>query len=101
MKQTRSKFGNWFRNSITARMLIVGFLLLVLLIPLQFVKSLIQERALRQSEVVNEINEKWGNDVILSGPIIKIPYKTCGKPMNLGNRIFLEMHNDLCCQIAL
>lgn len=79
MKQTRSKFSNWFRNSITARMLIVGVLLLVLLIPLQFVKSLIQERAYRQTEVVNEINEKWGNDVILSGPIIKIPYKTYQK----------------------
>jgi len=79
MKQTRSKFSNWFRNSITARMLIVGFLLLVLLIPLGFVKNLIQERAYRQTEVVNEINEKWGNDVILSGPIIKIPYKTYKK----------------------
>lgn len=76
MKQQRSKFANWLRNSITARMLIVGFLLLVLLIPLQFVKSLIQERSYRQVEVIQEINSKWGNEVLLSGPILKIPYKT-------------------------
>jgi len=76
MEQKRSKFGNWLRNSITARMLIVGFLLLVLLIPLEFVKELIRERAYRQEEVINETNEKWGNEVMLSGPILKVPYKT-------------------------
>ena len=76
MEQKRSKFGDWLRNSITARMLVVGFLLLVLLIPLQFVKMLISERSIRQAEVVREINEKWGNEVLLSGPILKIPFKT-------------------------
>ncbi|SRX54788.1 cell envelope integrity protein CreD [Aequorivita sp. CIP111184] len=75
MEQTKGKFSNWMRNSITARMLVVGFLLLILLIPLEFVKSLINERAYRQEEVVREINEKWGNEVLLSGPILKIPYK--------------------------
>jgi inner membrane protein len=76
MEQKKGKFANWMRNSITARMLVIGFLLIVLLIPLEFVKSLIAERSLRQSEVVNEINGKWGNEVTLSGPILKIPYKT-------------------------
>ena len=72
----KSKFANWLRNSITARMLIVGFLLLILLIPLEFVKSLILERSYRQKEVTHEINEKWGEEVTLLGPILKIPYKT-------------------------
>ncbi len=58
MEQKRGKFGNWMRNSITARMLVVGFLLIVLLIPLEFVKSLITERSFRQNEVVKEINSK-------------------------------------------
>lgn len=75
MEQKKSRFSNWMRNSITARMLVVGFLLLILLIPLEFVKSLINERAFRQEEVVRETNEKWGNEVLLSGPIVKIPYK--------------------------
>ncbi|WP_347374284.1 cell envelope integrity protein CreD [Aequorivita sp. Q41] len=75
MEKRKSRFSNWMRNSITARMLVVGFLLLVLLIPLEFVQSLIDERAFRQEEVVREINTKWGNEVLLSGPIVKIPYK--------------------------
>ncbi|HET8808675.1 MAG TPA: cell envelope integrity protein CreD [Flavobacteriaceae bacterium] len=72
----QGRFGTWLRNSITARMLVVGFLLLVLLIPLESVKSLIRERAARQEKVTDEINQKWGNETTLSGPILKIPYKT-------------------------
>jgi len=89
MEQKKSKFSNWMRNSITARMLVVGFLLLVLLIPLEFVKSLINERAYRQEEVVREINEKWGNEVLLSGPIVKIPYKVISE-----EKIFNEKSNS-------
>lgn len=89
MEQKKSRFSNWMRNSITARMLVVGFLLLVLLIPLEFVKSLINERAYRQEEVVREINEKWGNEVLLSGPILKIPYKVISE-----EKIFNEKSNS-------
>lgn len=85
MEQKRSKFGNWLRNSITARMLVVGILLLVLMVPLEFVKSLIKERAYRQEEVIREINNKWGNEVILSGPILKVPYKTLKE-----EKVFIE-----------
>ncbi|HBY69230.1 MAG TPA: cell envelope integrity protein CreD, partial [Flavobacteriaceae bacterium] len=74
MEQKKNKFSNWMRNSITARMLVVGVLIMVLLIPLSFVKDLITERSYRQKEVVNEINSKWGNEVVLSGPILKVPY---------------------------
>ncbi|GAB5401375.1 MAG: cell envelope integrity protein CreD [Aureisphaera sp.] len=76
MEPKKAKFSSWLRNSITARMLVVGFLLIVLLVPLEFVKGLITERSFRQQEVVQEINNKWGNEVIFSGPILKVPYKT-------------------------
>ncbi|GAL66230.1 inner membrane protein CreD-like protein [Jejuia pallidilutea] len=54
----------------------VGFLVIILLVPLSFINSLINERAFRQQDVVNEINEKWGNDVLVYGPVLKLPYKT-------------------------
>jgi inner membrane protein len=76
MDTQKGKFSHWIRHSITARMLIVGFLIITLLVPLAFVQDLIYERASRQQEVVTEINGKWGNDIVLSGPIIKVPYKT-------------------------
>ena len=74
MEQQKGKFGNWLRNSITAKLLVIGILALVLLIPLSFVKDIIYERSLRQSQVITEINQKWGNEILLSGPILKIPY---------------------------
>ncbi|MFD0836855.1 cell envelope integrity protein CreD [Mariniflexile aquimaris] len=73
---SQNKFGNWLKTSITARMLMVGFLVIILLIPLAFINNLINERALRQNHVINEINEKWGNHVLVYGPILKIPYKS-------------------------
>ncbi len=73
-KQKKS-FGQWLKTSITVRMLMVGILILVLLIPLSYIKNLIQERSFRQVEVVREINQKWGNEVLLYGPVLKIPYQ--------------------------
>lgn len=68
-----------FFQSNTARLIMVGLLTLILLIPLQLVKGLITERAQRQSEVINEINSKWGEEVFFYGPILKVPYTTYTK----------------------
>lgn len=62
-------------QSTTAKMVLVGLLTLVLLIPLEFVKSLIAERSQRKKEVVSEVTELWGKEVQFYGPILKVPYK--------------------------
>lgn len=64
-----------FFQSTTAKMMMVGLLTLVLLIPLFFVQDLISERSQRQKEVVAETTSKWGESVYFYGPILKIPYK--------------------------
>ncbi len=65
-----------FFQSATAKMIMVGLLTLVLLIPLFFVQDLISERSRRQKEVVSEVSELWGKDIEFYGPIMKIPYKS-------------------------
>lgn len=70
--QTENK--SFFQSS-TAKMMMVGILTLVLLIPLFFVQDLITERSIRQKEVVSETTSKWGGSVYVYGPILKIPYK--------------------------
>jgi len=65
-----------FFQSNTAKMIMVGLLTLVLFIPLSLVTDLIQERALRQKEVIRETNDKWGDSIYFYGPILKVPYKT-------------------------
>ncbi|EPR73005.1 Inner membrane protein CreD-like protein [Winogradskyella psychrotolerans RS-3] len=81
-----NRFSNWIKTSITARMLMVGALILILLIPLTYVNLLIKERSYRQQDVVNEINQKWGNDVMLYGPILKLPYKTYSETSTLNEK---------------
>lgn len=71
-----SRVSNWLKTSITARMIMIMTIVLILLIPLAFIKDLIREREYRQTDVVKEINDKWGNSVTLYGPILKVPYKT-------------------------
>jgi len=75
-----------FLQSNTAKMIMVGLLTLVLLIPLQFVKSLIEERASRQKEVISETGEKWGESVYFYGPIVKVPYKTYTETISVNEK---------------
>lgn len=63
-----------FFQSNTAKMIMVGFLTLVLLIPLFFVQDLIRERSERKTEMVDEVTSLWGKDVQFYGPILRIPY---------------------------
>lgn len=73
-QQQNKNVCTWFKTSITVRMLMVGFLILILLVPLFFIQNLIRERAENQQSVIEEVNEKWGNQLLFSGPILKIPY---------------------------
>jgi inner membrane protein len=72
---TNQNFTSIFQST-TARLIMVGLLTLILLIPLAIVNDLIHERAERQKEVINEINSKWGREVFVYGPILKVPYTT-------------------------
>jgi inner membrane protein len=74
-EQNKNKFGHWLRTSTTARMLTVGFLIIVLLIPLAYISDLIKERKNRQQDVISEINNQWGKEVLINGPVLKVPYK--------------------------
>lgn len=75
-KNNKSKFGTWLRTSITARMGMMGILILLLMIPLTLIQQLIKEREYRQQDVIRELNSGWGNSILMYGPILKVPYKT-------------------------
>ncbi|MDD5151129.1 MAG: inner membrane CreD family protein, partial [Flavobacterium sp.] len=75
-----------FFQSNTAKMMMVGLLTLFLLIPLEFVKNLITERSQRQEEVINEINDKWGESVFLYGPILKVPYSYFEETVSINEK---------------
>jgi inner membrane protein len=62
---------NW--NTIL-KMILIGVLLLVFLIPLQMIRSLIEERNMTRLEAEGEIIGMWGGEQIIGGPVIVVPY---------------------------
>lgn len=50
------------KSSIGIRLVIIGALVLALLIPSAFIRSLVNERANRRSEAIEEITSKWSTE---------------------------------------
>jgi inner membrane protein len=72
----------WIRNSITIKLVSIGILILLLLIPAFMVEDLIREREYTSEGAISEVSSKWGEMQILSGPVINIPYKKYYKKDN-------------------
>lgn len=72
--QTQNKSFSFFQTT-TAKLIMVGILTLVLLIPLALVKDLINERSLRKNEANETVTNSWGENIMYMGPILKVPYK--------------------------
>lgn len=64
----------WAKHSIMLKLLTMGFLLLVLLIPTGMISSTIAERERTQSFAISDITSKWGGAQSLGGPWLSIPY---------------------------
>jgi len=69
------RFNRWIQESITVKLISIGFLVLILLIPSSWIQDLMQERQTRAEGVMQEISSKWSGNQTLSGPILVIPYK--------------------------
>ena len=65
---------DWIANSITLKLLIIGFIILMLLIPAHMIKNLISEREGLRDAVAQDIYSKWGNSQTIAGPVLTIPY---------------------------
>jgi inner membrane protein len=61
-------------NSLSLKIGIIIFLILILLIPTAMVESIIHEREERQKAAMEEISNKWGEEQTLIGPVLSIPY---------------------------
>ncbi len=64
-----------WRSGFTPKLLFIGALALLLLIPLFMVRSLLSERRGRQMEAVDGITKAWSGDQTLIGPVLVIPYR--------------------------
>jgi len=61
--------------SLTIKMLLIGTLVIILLIPTFMIQFLISERKTRNEEAKTEISSVWGAIQTVSGPVISVPVK--------------------------
>jgi|GEM_PF-5805681 len=69
-----ARLGTWARNSVTLKLISIGILLLLLLIPSSMVEGLITERAANRDEATAAISAQWGGPQLLLGPVLVLPY---------------------------
>lgn len=73
------RVNRWIRTSTMLKLAVIGILVLILLIPTAMLQSLISERESTRNMAVAEVSSKWGNEQVIGGPILSIPYETTYK----------------------
>jgi inner membrane protein len=62
------------RESAFVKVIVIGFLMIVLLIPLSMIHGMINERTSRRNDVVSEVSRTWSNPQVAGGFILSVPY---------------------------
>ncbi|MDH4125705.1 MAG: cell envelope integrity protein CreD [Gammaproteobacteria bacterium] len=62
------------RQSASAKVTVIGLLVLILLIPLAMIRSVILDREQTGQAATTYIQQTWGGDQLLAGPVLVIPY---------------------------
>ena len=66
------------RQSASFKVAVIGFLILVLLIPLAMIKDVIAERDQTGQMAKFDIYQTWGGNQLVAGPVLVIPYDVPG-----------------------
>lgn len=62
------------RNHLFVKICFMGFLILLLLIPINMIMNLIEEREETATGAVSEVQSKWSGSQTIIGPMLSIPY---------------------------
>jgi len=68
-------FMHWLKESVTIKLLFIGLLVLILMIPSALINNLITERAERQDATIKEVTDQYSGSQLIQGPVLIIPYK--------------------------
>jgi inner membrane protein len=73
LPKSQPSFGK--RHSTIIKLLGVGALVLILLIPLLMITGVLTDRLQRRNEAVADITSSWGKEQSVIGPVLGIPYQ--------------------------
>lgn len=76
MENPLSTVTNATKNGPIFKILLCGFLGLLLLIPASMIEELVSGRNQLKNAATEEISSKWGASTVLSGPVLTIPYQS-------------------------
>ncbi|MDB5149253.1 MAG: creD [Mucilaginibacter sp.] len=83
---------SWLKESATFKLIFIGLLVLLLLIPSSLIQNLVTERASRQDEMIKEVSDSWSASQVIKGPVLVIPYK---KQVKLTDTVTKEVIENL------
>ena len=63
------------RASVTVKLLFIGVLVLILLIPMSMIESVIYERNHLYLSAKQDIMNSWGREQTIGGPVLTLPYR--------------------------
>lgn len=86
-------------NRLFIKGVITGVLILFMLVPTIFIINIVNERELRQKEVVTEVSSKWAKAQTIAAPYLVVPYTDTtvtseGKTIAITKQLIL-LANDL------
>jgi len=73
LPKSQPSFGKRYRTII--KLIGVGVLILLLLIPLGLITGVLSDRLSRRNEAVADITSSWGREQCVIGPVLMIPYQ--------------------------
>lgn len=73
LPKSQPSFGKRYRTII--KLIGVGILILLLLIPLGMITGMLSDRLNRRNEAVGDITSSWGKQQCVIGPVLGIPYQ--------------------------
>lgn len=74
LNELKKPMGCFQRFSKTIKVLVIGILILLLMIPVFMIENLIKERGRTQEEAINEVSQKWSLAQTITGPYLNIQY---------------------------
>lgn len=74
MENALQKFTNWWSSSAFLRVLFLGFVMIILQIPISMIDSQIYERQTTRNSAIEEVSSKWGHAQDIIGPRLIVPY---------------------------
>ena len=64
-----------FRRHLPTRFIVIGLMAIALFIPLGMIEEVVSERHRSYRTVLHDVSSSWGEEQVLTGPVLVIPYE--------------------------